>query len=69
MILILVGWVLIAVNLFLYFLIRKVEKEQEGDYDCRFCIYNMTVSNQYPTICDECEHGDKYYNWLEGGRK
>lgn len=64
-----VGIILIAANVFLRIFISKIDKEQEEDYQCRTCIYNTVVSNQYPTICDECKHGDKYYNWLEGGRK
>lgn len=40
------------------------EKENLCDHcDNRFC-----VSNQHPTICDECKDGSNYTNWLDGGR-
>lgn len=67
--LILVGWVLIAVNLFLRIIIFKIEKQNEYDWHCETCMYGATTSNQHPNMCDDCDKGNHYCNWLEGGYK
>ena len=32
---------------------------------CDTCQNRFCVSNQHPTICDDCQNGSNYKNWLE----
>ena len=59
-------WLLILVGIFMCIVVCDMVTNNKPN-PCDNCVHRFCVSNQHPTICDECKDGSNHeidYEWI-----